>query len=206
MREIKSELVDEDERKNVIVLKNIPHHQGLVKANRFLILFASSLMVIVFVLGFLLMPAGSILDDFKVSKKEKALAPYTIQNSVLSAEIKSLKGRFVGLISGSIESKLSKLEKSVKTGNVNTSLDAIQGLRNDVKFLQAYSVPAEKNNIEKQRNDEVLKEVSHLKSLIYLTLISCGLMVAAACGFWVRRRYQLNSPSSTYRAGLTKEK
>ena len=208
MREIKSGLVDEDEQHDIIVLQNISQHQGLVKANRFLLLLASSLMVIVFILGFLLMPTDDILDDFKSNKKLGVAVAYEIENPVLSAEIKTLKGQFVGLISGSIESKLRTLEDSVRKGSINTSLGAIQDLRNDVKVLKTYSVPVvEQNKVKNKANDEILREVSQLKSLIYLTLTSCGLMIAAVCGFWFRKRYQLSYSNSSYgAAGLTKEK
>jgi hypothetical protein len=33
--------------------------------------------------------------------------------------------------------------------------------------------------------------MSHLKHLVYLTLASCGLMLAAVCGIWLKNRYRL---------------
>ncbi|MCK5828937.1 MAG: hypothetical protein KAH20_01375 [Methylococcales bacterium] len=206
MREIKSGLVNTSKQNKIIVLQNIPQHHGLVKANRFLLLLASSLMVIVFILGFLLIPTDDVLEDFKSNQKLGSTGGYNTENPVLSAEIKTLKGQFVGLISGSIESKLRILEDSVRKGSINASLGAIQDLRIDVKVLQSYSAPVVgKNKSKNQTNDEILKEVSQLKSLIYLTLGSCGLMIAAVCGFWFRKRYQLSHPNSSNRAGLTKE-
>ncbi len=208
MRELKSELVNAEEQRDIVILQNIPQYQCLVKANRFLLLLASSLMVIVFILGFLLIPTENMLGKFMSSKQMEASAVYTIENPVLSAEIKALKSQFVGLISGSIESKLRMLEESIRKGSIITSLDTVEGLRADVKVLQAYSAPlpvAEKRNIKNQGNAEILKEVSQLKTLIYLTLTSCGLMIAAICGFWVRRHFRLGQPASSVKVGLVKK-
>ncbi len=205
MREIKSGLGDAGRQHDVVVLQNIPHHQGLVRANRFLLLLASLLMVIVFVLGFLLLPADNMLDNFKSKPQGKSVA-YTIQNPVLSAEINTLKGQLVGLISGSIESKLRILEQSVRTGSITASLGTIQDLRNDVRVLRSYSSVADKKEVENPVNEALLKEVSQLKNLIYLTLASCGLMIAAIGGIWVRNRYRLDHPDSFKRAELGKHK
>ncbi|MCK5188592.1 MAG: hypothetical protein KAR12_00890 [Methylococcales bacterium] len=203
MREIKSELVGAKER-SIVVLTDTPQHQGLVKANRFLLLVASSLMVVVFVLGFFLLPSDDMLDNFN-AKQEAIPAAYALQNPVLSAEINTLKGQLVGLVSGSIESKLRTLEESIRNGSVNTSLGTIQDLKNDVKVLRSYSVP-EKRVMQSQANEALLKEVSQLKSLIYLTLTSCGLMIAAIGGFWVRNHYRLVHPHSLSRAELGKHR
>jgi len=191
MRGIKSGLSDANEQSSVVVLKNTPHFQGLVKANRFLLLLASSLMVVVFLLGFLLLPADDVLDRFKVDSSAVSITTTAVENPVLSAEINTLKGQLVGLISGSIESKLRILETTIKSGSLNDSLGTIRDLRNDVDILRAYSVP-EKKPADSQLNQALMEEVSQLKSLIYLTLSSCGLMVAAVAGFWVRNRYRLS--------------
>jgi len=193
MRKIKSEFVGAEKR-NIIILSDTPQHQGLVKANRFLLLVASSLMVIVFVLGFLLLPADDMLDNFK-EKKKVTPEVYAMQNPALAAEINTLKGQLVGLVSGSIESKLRTLEESIRMGRMNTSLGTIQDLKNDVRILRSYSEP-EKKQGQSPANEALLKEVSQLKNLIYLTLTSCGLMIAAIGGVWVRNRYRLSHPTS----------
>ncbi|NOR72096.1 MAG: hypothetical protein GQ532_20830 [Methylomarinum sp.] len=202
MRKIKSGFGGTKEPHGIVVLQNIPHHHGLIKANRFLLLVASTLMVIVFVLGFFLLPAGNMLDDFTV-KHEVVPASYAVQNPVISAEINALKGQLVGLVSGSIESKLRTLEESIRMGKVNSSLGTIQDLKNDVKVLQSYSVP-EKTSAQGQMSQAVIKEISRLKNLIYLTLTSCGLMIAAIGGVWVRNRYRLSDYGRTPKAELGK--
>ncbi len=200
MREIKSGFPGSKEPHDIVVLQNIPHQHGLIKANRFLLLAASLLMIVVFVFGFFLLPAGNILDRFN-SNNRTVSASYAVQNPVLSAEINTLKGQLVGLISGSIESKLRSLEESIRMGKVTSSLGTIQDIKNDVKVLQSYSMP-EKQQVQGQVSEAVIKEVSHLKNLIYLTLTSCGLMIAAIAGFWVRRRYRLSHSEAEYKAEL----
>ena len=189
MRKIKSEFVGAEKR-NIIILSDTPQHQGLVIANRFLLLVASSLMVIVFVLGFLLLPADDMLDNFK-EKKKVIPEVYAMQNPALAAEINTLKGQLVGLVSGSIESKLRTLEESIRMGRMNTSLGTIQDLKNDVRILRSYSEP-EKKQGQSPANEALLKEVSQLKNLIYLTLTSCGLLIAAVGGIWIRNHYRLS--------------
>ena len=203
MRDIKSELVDA-KKCSIVVLTDTPQHQGLVKANRFLLLVASSLMVVVFVLGFFLLPSDDILDSFN-AKQRVAPVAYALQNPVISAEINTLKGQLVGLVSGSIESKLRTIEESIRMGNMNTSLGTIQDLKNDVKVLRSYSVP-ENKVMKNQANEALFKEVSQLKNLIYLTLTSCGLMLAAIGGFWARNHYRLAHPRSLSRAELGKHR
>ena len=189
MRKIKSEFVGAQEP-NIVVLSDTPQHQGLVKANRLLLLVASSLMLIVFVLGFLLLPADDMLDNFK-PEQEVIPEVYAIQNPALTAEINTLKGQLVGLVSGSIESKLRTLEQSIRMGQMNTSLGTIQDLKNDIRVLRSYSEPVKKQG-QAPANEALLKEVSQLKNLIYLTLTSCGLMIAAVGGIWVRNHYRLS--------------
>lgn len=206
MREIKTGLIEHAERREVVILNNIPHHQGLVKANRFLLLLATSLMVIIFLMGFLLMPADDMLDGFtRQSSAVSASAMTEVQNPVLSAEINILKGQLVGLVSGSIESKLRSLEKSIQSGSVNASMGTIQDLKNDVRVLRSYSIP-EKKESKVIQNKELLAEVSQLKSLIYLTLTSCGLMIAAISGLWVKNHYRIMHPKSSQTAELGKHK
>jgi len=199
MRHKKTELIGaEEHRRDMAFLQKIPQDHGLVKANRFLLLLASALMVIVFFMGFFLMP-DNIRDSYKEKKQPLSMAE-AIQNPVLSAEINSLKGQLVGLISGSIESKLKVLEDSVRSGSMTDSLGTIQDLKSDLKVLKIYSQSNNKE-VKSQVNEEVLKEVSQLKSLIYLTLTSCGLIVAAFGGVWIRRHYHMGQSASVHQLG-----
>jgi len=200
MPKIKPELNSAVNKQGIVILQNIPH-QGLIKANRSLLLLATSLMIVVFVLGFLLVPEENMLANIKARKE----GGYSIQNPAVSDEINALKGQLVGLVSGSIESKLRALESSVRTGSVRDSLGTIQDLKNDVKVLQAYSIP-EKTKVAEQKNQALLQEVSQLKRLIYLTLTSCGLMFAAIAGVWIRKHYRLINDTTEKTAVLGRNK
>jgi hypothetical protein len=112
---------------------------------------------------------------------------------VLSADVNALKAQMIGLVSGSIESKLRMLEESVRMGTAANSLGTIQDLKNDVKVLRSYSQPAEKiDSKERIANEQVLREISQLKHLIYVSLASCGLMLAAVAGIWLKNSNRLS--------------
>ena len=169
-----------------VVMHRQPPHQELIKVNRVLLAIIFALMTVVFVLGFVLFPAQDVLEGHK-----QAMMPNAVEmNPVLSAEINTLKGQLVGLVSGSIESKLRALEESVRLGSVSQSLGTIDDLKNDIKVLRNYSAPKE-TGTPVVSNEQILKEMSHLKTLIYLTIASCGLMLAAVAGIWIRNRKRL---------------
>lgn len=151
------------------------------------------LTLIVFLLGFFLLPSQDALNSYKSVQLQKAYQAK--MNPVVSAEIDTLKAQLIGLISGSIESKLRVLEQSVKLGAVSYSLGTIEDLKNDVKMLRGYS-DAVKQDEARLTNEQLLKEMSQLKELIYLTLASCGLMVAAIAGVWFRNRKWLPHKAS----------
>ncbi len=182
MREIKLELVEAHRG-----LENIPANQGLMKVNRFLLALVLSLMAIVVIFGILAFPVGDFLSIYK------KVTPVEIHasgvNPVLSAEVNTLKGQVVGLVSGSIESKLRALENSIKLGSVNNSLGTIEDLKNDIKLLRSYSEPIENKPGSVVKNEQLMQEMSNLKDLIYFTLASCGLMFAAVAGIWIKHRY-----------------
>ena len=171
-------------KSEVVVLQRIPSHQGLVKVNRWLMAMVFFLMSVIVVGGFFLFPANDIT---RFKKSEATMAE---MNPVLSAEVNTLKGQFVGLVSGSIESKLRSLEESIRLGRVSNSLGTIEDLKNDVKVLRSYSEPAKKEKIVVD-NGQLMREMSELKRLIYVTLASCGLMLAAVVGIWFKNRYRL---------------
>lgn len=173
------------ERKSeIVVLQRIPSHQGLMKVNRWLMAMVFFLMTVIFIAGFFIFPAN-VVTSYKNSAVNAAE-----MNPVLSAEVKSLKGQFVGLVSGSIESKLRVLEESVRLGTVSEALGTIEDLKNDVKVLRTYSEP-QKNDDVSLTNQQLMQEMSELKRLIYATLASCGLMFAAIAGIWLKNRYHL---------------
>ncbi|MDD5320309.1 MAG: hypothetical protein PHD43_06790 [Methylococcales bacterium] len=171
-------------KSEIVVLQTIPSHQGLMKVNRWLTAVVIFLMTVIVIAGFFMFPANEVTD---YKKSEVYVAE---MNPVLSAEVNSLKGQFVGLVSGSIESKLRTLEESVRLGTVSTALGTIEDLKNDVKVLRSYSEPAKKEKVV-IANEQLMQEMSELKRLIYVTLASCGLMLAAVAGIWFKNHYRL---------------
>lgn len=173
-----------EKKSEIVVLQRIPSHQGLMKVNRWLTAMVFFLMTIIVIAGFFFFPAN---DVTRYKKSEVNVAE---MNPVLSAEVNTLKGQFVGLVSGSIESKLRSLEESIRLGTVSTALGTIEDLKNDVKVLRSYSEPAKKEKVAID-NEQLMREMSELKHLIYVTLASCGLMLAAVAGIWFKNRYRL---------------
>ena len=171
-------------KSEIVVLQRIPSHQGLMKANRWLMAMVFFLMTVIVIAGFFFLPAND------VTRFKKSEVTVTEMNPVLSAEVNTLKGQFVGLVSGSIESKLRSLEESIRQGTVSNSLGTIEDLKNDVKVLRSYSEPAKKEKVSIS-NEKLMQEMSELKRLIYVTLASCGLMLAAVAGIWFKNRYRL---------------
>jgi len=177
------------ESRTLAILQAVEKHHALVKANRFLLMVVFVLMLAVVVMGLVIMPKQSRIVDAKVN--QAAAAAYALQNPAISAEINALKGQLFGLVSGSIESKLRSLEENIKRGSVAESLNTIEDLKSDVKVLGSYSHSPQIKAQNDAVNQQLIKEVTELKDFIYLTFISCGLMIAALAGVWLRHRYRL---------------
>jgi hypothetical protein len=170
------------------ILQRIPSHHELMKVNRLLLAIVCSLMVVILIAGFLLFPTENFIKNYN---KATATETYAAEmNPVLSSEVNALKGQLVGLVSGSIESKLNALEESIRIGSVSSSIGTIEDLKNDLKVLRSYSEPAKKGNADIS-NEQLMQEMSQLKRLIYLTIASCGLMLAAVGGIWIKNRNRL---------------
>jgi hypothetical protein len=191
----KSELIMSDKNKNkiaseLIVLHGIPAHQQLITARSGLLGWVIFLMTVILVAGFLAPPAND--DIVTAHKKVAADAVYAADMTPpLSAEVDILKGQFVGLVSGSIESKLLSLEKSLRAGTVTNALGAIEDLRRDVNMLRLYSEPVKTVAVAPVSNAQLMQEMSQLKRLIYWTFASCGLVLAAVAGIWLRNLKKL---------------
>lgn len=170
------------------LVRTIPSYQQLVKTNRLLVGAVSALMVIVFILGLFFVPSADIVDSYK--KINTVTMAAQGMNPAVSAEVNNLKGQLIGLVSGSIESKLKTLEDNIKTGTLNGSLGTIQDLKNDVEVLRSYSEPLKKPEVVVS-TVQLAEEVTHLKHLIYTSLASCALMFVAAAGVWVKYRRRL---------------
>ncbi|WP_432742041.1 hypothetical protein ABXJ76_16400 [Methylobacter sp. G7] len=170
------------------ILQRIPSHHALMKVNRLLLTIVCSLMAVVLIAGFLLVPTDSFINRYKNATATETYAAE--MNPVLSAEVNALKGQLVGLVSGSIESKLNALEQSIRIGSVSSSISTIEDLKSDLKALRSYTEPAKKGKVVIS-NEQLIQEMSQLKQLIYLTIASCGLMLAAVAGIWIKNHNRL---------------
>lgn len=188
MRNIHSENSGDGKHLSVVV-RETPLPLVSSKINWLMTTFVVSLMAIILLLGVILLPTNNIIENYQA---RHSVEVYRNQmNPVLSAEINTLKGQLIGLLSGSIESKLRTLEESVRLGAVSMSLGTIEDLKNDVKVLRAYSTGNNESGQADINNELLLQEVNQLKKLIYLIIASCGLMLAAVAGVWVKNRQRL---------------
>ncbi|MDO9140482.1 MAG: hypothetical protein Q7U38_09175 [Methylobacter sp.] len=169
-------------------LQRIPSHHELMHVNRLLLAVVCCLMVVVLGAGFLLFPSDNVINRYEARTTTEVYAAE--RNPVLSAEINALKGQLVGLVSGSIESKLNALEESIRIGSMSSSISTIEDLKSDIKALRIYSEPAKKEKTVIS-NEQLMQEMSELKHLIYVSLASCGLMLAAVTGIWIKNRNRL---------------
>lgn len=183
----------------IVAVLNSGTQLSTLKMNRLVLAVIISLMAAVVFMGVLLMPENEIVP--KTAQVHKYTELYDVQmNPVISAEVDALKSQLVGLVSGSIESKLKTLENGLKAGTISEiGLDTIEALRDDLVVLKTYSetgagrLIAQKylQQANKTENKELAQEVSQLRSMIYFLITSCGLMVAAVASVWVRRKYAL---------------
>lgn len=177
---------DTHKNNSEIVVLNIPSNQGLMRRNRWLVAAVLALMAVIVLTGLIFMPSHNFLSSYQKISATEAIA--TQANPVLSAEVNALKGQMVGLVSGSIESKLRSLEVSVRSGTKNLSLGTIEDLKNDLKVLRSYSQPATQEADTAAINAQLMQEMAQLKRLIYLTIGSCGLMLAVFAGVWLKQK------------------
>lgn len=177
---------DTPKKNSAIVVLSVPVNQNLMRRNRWLVATVFVLMSVIVLTGFLLLPSNDFLANYqRVTANDIATAEL---NPVLSAEVNTLKGQVVGLVSGSIESKLRSLEASVRSGTLSNSLGTIEDLKNDLKVLRSYSEPPKKETTAAAINTQLIQEMAQLKRLIYLTLASCGLMLAVIAGVWLKQK------------------
>lgn len=185
----------------LLVLPKTPSQQPLmVMQRRLLLRGVLFVMSFIFIAGFLWQPKRDFLHDYQqVTAKDNAIAN---ANPPLSTDINTLKGQFVGLVSGSIEGKLRTLEESLKTGAVTHSLGTIEELKTDVKMLRLYAEPVNstpQTTANPVSTVQLMQEMSQLKRLIYWTFASCGLMLAAVAGVWLRHLKKLPSKETIVR-------
>ncbi|MBK8814139.1 MAG: hypothetical protein IPN42_00850 [Methylococcaceae bacterium] len=170
------------------IVKTIPSHQQLMRVNKMLMGAVFFLMVVVFILGLVFVPNPDIVTDYNKIYAVNLAAQG--MNPVVSKEVNNLKGQLIGIVSGSIEGKLITLEESIKSGSLKNSVGTIEDLKNDIRVLRSYTqAPAKDDTVVS--NQELVQEVTQLKGLIYMSLVSCGLMFAATASVWIKIRKYL---------------
>ena len=193
----------EDMRSNIILLHQKITQERLEKQNRYLILAVFVLISSLFVIGFFTLPTGMNLSQTLKNKQQATDEKLSMRET----EVDRLKGELVGIVSGSIDRKLTTLEEGIKLGSVLNSLQTLENIRTDVKALHKYSDPL----IQKQQqnthvNTALRQEVSALRNLIYITLGSCSLIFCAFLLIWVRHKKKLpyQQQDDVYLTSLTK--
>ena len=167
------------------VVRTIPSHQQLMRVNKMLMGAVFFLMVVVFILGLVFVPNPDIVTDYNKIYAVNIAAQG--MNPVVSKEVNNLKGQLIGIVSGSIEKKLIALEESIKSGSLKNSVGTI---KNDIRVLRSYTQAPAKDDVVVS-NQELVQEVTQLKGLIYMSLVSCGLMFAATASVWIKIRKYL---------------
>lgn len=161
---------------------------------RYLIAFLTLLLVAVMFL--LVFPSRNLLDrhDAKIAGDLNRLR----FDSGLISEIEILKGQLVATITGSIESKIGNLEANIRMGRVSPAdLGMIQDLKNDLNILKTYSSPNPSATLADggvqpaepkllADSQKLLREVSRMKTLLYASIASYGLLVVAMGGMWLQ--------------------
>lgn len=188
----------------VIFHHRLQQQRQLTHINHYLIASVFILVIAVFMVGFFIIPNDAQM--IATLKNNQQLTRTITQSPLISAEIDTLKGELVGLVSGSIENKLRSLEEGIKLGSILGSLQIVENIRTEVKALHKYSDPlVQKEQQVAQANARLIKEVSHLKHLIYLTLGSCSLMFCAFLLIWIKHKKRLGNPiSNPYLANISK--
>ncbi|PPD22670.1 MAG: hypothetical protein CTY22_00545 [Methylomonas sp.] len=180
------------DKQALAVLKTEQDNQALVKANRLLAVIVFVLLFAVFAMGSFLIPDQDFWTNDRNPHAARGAINDAVRNPALSDEVNALKGQMFGLVSGSIESKLRTLEENIKRGSVAESLNTIHDLKTDVKVLTTYgNNPGVKPAPDNSVNQAVISELAELKSLVYLTFVSCGLMIAGLAAIWLRNKYRL---------------
>lgn len=130
-------------------------------------------------------------------------APNFDSNSLVS-DVELLKGRMNHLITGTMETKIHKLEQSLKSGIISRNdLTTIQELREDLQVLKAHSLRNASTTLQVDQrgarinaqtalhSQRLLNEFSKIKNLFYISIASWGGLILIIGGAWLRGYYRL---------------
>lgn len=158
---------------------------------------------IALILLVLIMPAKRILDRYE----ERLSAPPAPASKLAeySAETEKLQKKVLDLVTASIENRLQAIEADVLANQVTPAkLHTLEDLKQELRILAAYSrenagdsdamafrggVPlAGTFAVSEDQRREMREEISQLKNLFYISLMSCGAMMLLAGGYWLQAR------------------
>lgn len=179
---------------------------GLMHTNRLLLFMMLVMMAVVLILGYWIVPSHQLMRDVE-ARQRLTETRQALHNPALSAEVDQLKAQLVGIISGSIENKLRTLEASLTKEQVPAdALHVLQDLKNDIQLLRNYSqYPVRDRETESRQetalapplDKQLMGEIMQLKGLLYISMVSCGLMFAAVTGVWLHGRARRALPEKS---------
>jgi hypothetical protein len=133
---------------------------------------------------------------------EQSLEGPAAKDKALYRDVDLLKRHSHALITGSIENKIRRIEADLRRGTVQAAdLETLESVKEDLKLLKNYaavgtsqqvaarSLPAApqgpKNPAHLANQEQVLAEIATMKSLLYISLASCGLLFIGVGGLWL---------------------
>ncbi len=128
-------------------------------------------------------------------------------STMLARDMEFLKGQMNVLITGAMESKIQQLEISLQNGIVSsTDLTTVKELKEDLKALKAYSLQnasttfsllGNSGNLRAESypdaslySDELLRQISTMKNLFFVSIASWGVAIVIFGATWLRGYYR----------------
>ena len=117
-------------------------------------------------------------------------------------QLASLQERMTAFIADSVENRLRSLEKNIQAGEVGTQdIRNFEELRNELKLLESYAAGNGGNLTDSSRlehprfqvtpgtkdvgaNRDMIAELVQLKTLLYISIASCGVVAFMVGGYW----------------------
>lgn len=147
-----------------------------------------------------------------------------VKDPVLYRQVDLLRRQSNALLTGSIETKLRLIERSLRSGTVRAAdLEMLQSLKEELKFLKNSSLLDSSKELAARppstaqqtgrgsayliNNEQMLAEMAYMKNLLYVSIASCGLLFVGVGGLWLHssaRLRQLDAKISSSRIFLEK--
>lgn len=130
-------------------------------------------------------------------------------------QLASLQERMTAFIADSVENRLHALEKNIEAGDVGTQdIRNFEELRNELKLLESYAGGKAGNLTDSSRlehprfqvtpgtqgavvNGDMIAELIQLKTLLYISIASCGMVAFMMGGYWWQSNAKVKRLQST---------